>query len=123
MLVAEAENWVSEEESSDEDVGKDKFLMAHIEDLVVDKESGSSSFKYDLAKVVKDSKHLNWDSSSLYQVKMFITYSNNEKCMMFDYLCHNLSKVNQKKHLLRVEIDILVNNLSDIKKNSCFNQH
>lgn len=67
VLVVVVENCVSEEESSDEDKGNDKCLMARTEDPVVDKEISSSSFKDDLAKVAKDSKHLDWDSSSSYQ--------------------------------------------------------
>ncbi|CAI9299649.1 unnamed protein product [Lactuca saligna] len=120
VLVVEVENYVPEEESSDKDKGKDKCLMAHIEDPVVDKERGSRSFKDDLAKVAKDSKHLVWDSSSSYQVNKFITYTDSEKSMMFNYLCHHLSKVNKEKHMLRVELDTLMNNLSSIKKTLAF---
>ncbi|CAH1448617.1 unnamed protein product [Lactuca virosa] len=101
-LVAEAENWVSEQESSAEDKGKDKCLMSQTEDPVV--ERGSSSFKDDLAKAAKDSKHLDWDSSSLYQVNKFITYTDNEKSMMFNYLCHHHSKVNQENICLGLRL-------------------
>lgn len=114
VLVAKIEKWVFEEESSDEDKGKDKCLMTYNEDLITNKESGCSSFKDDPAKAAKDANHLDWDSSSLYQVNKFITYPDNEKCMMFSYLCHHLSKVNEKNSL-RVEIDTLVNDLTYIK--------
>lgn len=57
ILVTEVENWVGNEESSGEDGGKDKCLIAHIDAPITDKESkGSSTFEADLAKVAKDSK-------------------------------------------------------------------
>lgn len=91
-----------------------------IEDHVIDKEIGAISFQYDLAKAVKDSKNLDWDSTSVYQVNKYITYTDNKKCMMFNYLCHHLSKFNQEKHVLTLEIDTPMNNLSDNKRNLSF---
>lgn len=35
--------------------------------------NNSSTFKVDLSKAASDSKAQNWDSSSLYQVKKFVT--------------------------------------------------
>lgn len=57
VLVAKIEKWVFEEESSDEDKGKDNCQMAYTEDLITNKERVSSSFKYDLSKATKDSNH------------------------------------------------------------------
>lgn len=95
ILVTRVENWVDDEESSDKEGGRGKCLMAHTNALVIDKESkGSSTFEANISKDAKDSKSQNWDSLSLYQVKKFFTYSDNEKCIMFNYLCHHLSKVN-----------------------------
>ncbi|CAI9268270.1 unnamed protein product [Lactuca saligna] len=80
--------------SSDEDGEKDKGCMAHIDTIVtIEGSSGSSTFKAELAKAAKDSKLQNWDSSSLYQVNKFVTYSDNKKYMMFDYLFLHHSKV------------------------------
>ena len=79
VLIVEFVNQVYEEESSNEDKGKDKFLMARTKGPIVDKESVSSSQKDDLAKAMKESKHIDQDSSSLYQVNKFISYYDNEK--------------------------------------------
>ncbi|CAH1425242.1 unnamed protein product [Lactuca virosa] len=59
---------MDDEESSEEDGGKEKYLMAHIDVPVTDKESkGSSTFEVDMAKSIEYSKIQDWDSLSLYQ--------------------------------------------------------
>ena len=79
-LIDEVENWADDEESSDEDKEKDKCLMARTDAFFFDEGgSRSSSVKFDLGKVDKDSKMLEWDSSSLYQVNKIVNYYDNEK--------------------------------------------
>lgn len=48
--------------------------------------SSSSTFDRDLSKADIDSKASNQDSSSLYQVKRFVTYSNNENTYILVFL-------------------------------------
>ena len=76
-FVAEEESWQEEEESSEDEGIKDKCLMARIDEEDADKES---SYDADLSEVARDSKMNDWDSTSLYQVNKFVTYSDNEKC-------------------------------------------
>lgn len=58
-------------------------MIAQYDTLVTNKEGEvSSTVEVDLAKATKDSKRQDYDSLSLYQVNNFITYSNNEKCIM-----------------------------------------
>ncbi|CAH1440218.1 unnamed protein product [Lactuca virosa] len=93
LLVAEVKRWVDEEESYDEDEGKDKCLMSYTDVFVTIEGSNSlSSFEADLAKVAKDSKTMDWDSSSLYQVNKIFIYYNNKKCMFVNYLCQILTR-------------------------------
>ncbi|CAH1441750.1 unnamed protein product [Lactuca virosa] len=66
ILITKVENWVDGEESSDEDKGKDKCLMAHTDALVIDEgRNRPSSFDVNMDKAAKDSKMIAWDSSSL----------------------------------------------------------
>lgn len=56
FLVAK-EEWVDDEESSDEEIKKDVCLMATTGEFIIDKNSNSSkTFKDDLAKAASDSK-------------------------------------------------------------------
>lgn len=69
VLIVEGEEWVDEEESSDEKVKKDVHLMAFTDEFVSDDASSSSStFEACLSKSSSDSKVENLDSSSLYHV-------------------------------------------------------
>ncbi|CAH1445726.1 unnamed protein product [Lactuca virosa] len=57
IFVAKVENWVDDEESSDEDKVKDKCLMAHTDATINDEGSNElSSFKANIAKAAKESK-------------------------------------------------------------------
>lgn len=71
--------------------------------------NNSSTFEVDLSKAASDSKAQNWDSSSLYQVKKFVTNYNNEKTTMFEYFCLDLSKSNQETQKLKNKIESLRN--------------
>lgn len=72
--------------------------MAHTDAPGTDKEGkGSSTFEADLTKAAKDSKRQDFYFLSLYQVNKFITYSDNEKCIMFNtdvIIFQNLIKKN-----------------------------
>lgn len=58
--VAEGEEWVNEEELSDEEVKKVVCLMTFVDDSFTDEASSSSStFKANLSKVASDSKAQN----------------------------------------------------------------
>ncbi|CAH1424006.1 unnamed protein product [Lactuca virosa] len=117
VLVVEGEEWVDEEELSDEEVKKSVCLMGVTGDLVTDEASSSSStFDVDLAKAASDSKVQNWDSSSLYQVKKLVTYSEIGKSTMFEYSHLDLSKSNQEIHNLINEIESLKSELSNSEK-------
>lgn len=99
VLIVEGEERVEDEESSNEEVKKDIFLMTYVDESFIDEASRSlSTFDSDLLKDVIDSKARNWNSSSLYQVKKFVTYSNNEKTTMFEYFYLDISK--SKKEVL-----------------------
>ena len=93
VLVAETEEWVDDEDSTEDEGKNDKCLMAQVEELVTDG-SSSSTFDADLSKAARNSNSSDWDSSFLYQVKIFVTYSSNEKNDMFEYLCLHLSTSN-----------------------------
>lgn len=114
VLVAEGKEWLAEEESSNDEVKKDECLMVTIGVFVTDQASNNSStFEADLAKDTSDSKVQNWDSSLLYQVKRFVSYSENENSTMFEYLCLDISKLNQEIINLRNKIESLKNELSN----------
>ena len=87
----EKETWEEEEASSEEEESNDKCLMAKIEEEGAGKEN---SYEADLSEATRDSKMSDWDSTSLYQVNKFVSYYDNEKNNMFDYLCLDLSKSN-----------------------------
>lgn len=54
ILVVEVENWVDDEESSNEDQGKDTCLVAHTDSVVTNEESRSgSTFEAHLPKPLK----------------------------------------------------------------------
>jgi len=100
----EKETWEEEEASSEEEDNKDKCLMAKIDEEDAGKES---SYDADLSEAARDSKMSDWDSTSLYQVKKFVTYSDNEKNNMFDYLCFDLSKSHSLNQTLKQTISAL----------------
>ena len=52
-----------------------------------------------------------WDSYSLYQVKKFVTYSDNEKNNIFDYLCLDLSKSHSSNKILKQTISALIDEI------------
>ena len=97
MLVAEEESWQEEDDSSEDEGKKDVCLMA-----IVDEEDTGKEISYnaDLSEAARDSKMKDWNSSSLCQVKKFVTYYDNEKNIMFDYLCLDLSKSHSSNKLL-----------------------
>ena len=106
VLFAETEEWVEDEDSTEDEEKNDKCLMAQIKDVVTDG-SSSSTFDANLSKAARNSYSSDWDSSSLYQVKNFVTYSSNEKNDMFEYLCFHLSKSNSEKFALKIQIKTL----------------
>nr|KAJ0216892.1 hypothetical protein LSAT_V11C300128750 [Lactuca sativa] len=111
VLVAEEEKWKTDEESSDDEV---KCLMVKIEDPnIPDKDK--STFDTDMSDAENSRKH-NIDSSSMYQVKNFVSYSMNEKIKMFEYLGVINSKKNQAIRNLQNQIDLLETDIS-IKNN------
>lgn len=117
VLIVEGEERVEDEESSNEEVKKDIFLMTYVDESFIDEASRSlSTFDSDLLKDVIDSKARNWNSSSLYQVKKFVTYSNNEKTTMFEYLCLKLYKSNKEIQNLKNKIKYLTNELTMSEK-------
>ena len=71
--------------------------MARVDEEDTGKES---SYDVDLSEAARDSKMKDQNSTSLYQVKQFVTYSDNEKNNMFDYLCLDLSKSHSSNQLL-----------------------
>ncbi|KAL4573803.1 hypothetical protein LXL04_020621 [Taraxacum kok-saghyz] len=89
--------------------------MAKIEESTVDS-SSSSTFDADLRKAARNSSSSDWDSSSLYQVKNFVTYSCNEKNDMFEYLCLHLCTLNTEKLVLKNQIKSLKENILDTDK-------
>lgn len=102
VLIAKGEEWVDEDESSDKEVKKDECLIAYTDESFSDEASNNSSaFEVDLSKASSVSKVHNWDSSSLYQVKTFVTYTNNENITMFEHLHLDLSKSNREICILR----------------------
>ena len=102
-LMAQEEEWVEEDSSSDEEVKVkiDKSLIVLVD---VNEEGLKSTFAADLDQAASDSKMENWDSSSLYQVKNFASYSVHQKINMFDCLRIDLSLSNQKNQTLKDEI-------------------
>lgn len=57
VLTTKGEEWVEEEESPDEYVKKDLFLMAFANESYIDEASSSlSTFEVDLSKLVSDYK-------------------------------------------------------------------
>ncbi|CAH1422607.1 unnamed protein product [Lactuca virosa] len=85
ILVAEVDSWVDDEKSSEEDQPKDKCFIAHIDVFVTYEGSNdASTFKANLDKADKDSKIVDWDSTSLYKVNKLFNSFDNEKCMMFE---------------------------------------
>lgn len=65
VIVVEEENWVDGEKSYVEDKEKERCLIFFIDEGTYN----PSTFEVGLAKATKDSKMLETDSSSLYQVK------------------------------------------------------
>nr|KAJ0186081.1 hypothetical protein LSAT_V11C900483530 [Lactuca sativa] len=107
VLVAEEEKWKTDEESSDDEV---KCLMVKIEDPdIPDKDK--STFDTDMSDAENSRKH-NIDSSSMYQVKNFVSYSMNEKIKMFEYLGVINSMKNQTIRNLQNQIDLLETDIS-----------
>ena len=107
VLVAEEEKWKTDEESSDDEV---KCLMVKIEYLgIPDKDK--STFDTDMFDAENSRTH-NIDSSSMYQVKNFVSYSMNEKIKMFEYLGVINSKKNQTIRNLQNQIDLLETDIS-----------
>ena len=93
------------DKSPAKDMMKQRCLMAEIKECSSDEDIvENGSFKADLAQAAIDSKLEKWDSSALYQVKNFISYSLNEKVHMFDCLRIDLSKSNQLYQTLNDEI-------------------
>ena len=108
----EKETWEEEEASSEEEENNDKCLMAKIEEEGAEK---GSSYEADLSEAARDSKMSDWDSTSLYQVKKFINYSDNEKNNMFDYLCLDLSKSHSSNNILKQTISALTNEIKSLE--------
>ena len=102
VLIAEEEKWVTEDESSDEDV---KCFMVQVDK--VDDGTNVSTFSTDMASAEECSRKHNADSSTMYQVKNFVNYSSNEKIAMFEYM----GVLNLKKNLtiqnMQTQIDYL----------------
>lgn len=91
--------------------------MAFTDEVFTNESSSNScTFKADLTKATSDSKAQNQDSSSLYQVKKIVTYSNTEKTTMFEYMYLDPSKSNQEIQNLKKVIESLTNDLSINKK-------
>ena len=114
VLVAETEEWVEDEDSTEDEGKNDKCLMAKIEETT--DSSSSSTFTADLSAAARNSASSDWDSSSLYQVKNFVTYSSNEKNDMFEYLCLHLSTSNAEKLVFKNEIKALKENILEKDK-------
>ena len=92
--------------------------MALIEDCdVVEKTEGWSSFKAAIDQAAIDSKLGNWDSSTLYQVKNFVSYSLKDKIHMFESLHADLSRSNQLNRTLNNKITVLDNKLKQSENN------
>ena len=107
-LLAKEEEWVDEESSSDEEVKKDKGLVALVEvDTGNDDAGEGSTFNADLAQDARDSRMENWDSSTLYQVKNFVSYSLREKLDIFECMRHDLARSNNLNAALKTDITCL----------------
>ena len=107
-LLAKEEEWVDEESSSDEEEKKDKGLVALVEvDTGNDDTGEGSTFNADLAQAARDSRMENWDSSTLYQVKNFVSYSLREKLDIFECMLHDLARSNNLNAALKTDITCL----------------
>ena len=90
--------------------------MAKTEETFTDDSGSSSTFDADLSKVARNSSSSDWDSSSLYQVKNFVTYTSNEKNDMFEYLCLHLSQTDTEQLSLKNKIQSLTENVETVGK-------
>ena len=90
VLIAEQEKWETDEESSSEE--EVNCLIAKIQDDTEGEVDSDSTFDADMSKAIRDSKRHDIDSTSVYQVENFKTYSFNEKIAMFEYVCVQLTK-------------------------------
>ena len=66
----------------------------------------------DMSKAVKNSKMHDIDSSFVYQVENFVTYSSNEKITMVKYLCVQITKKNELNGELKTKINVLNTKIS-----------